>query len=448
MTTPLPRIPRRQFLRRAVAAATLLPVACASAPKPKRYAANEKLRLGVIGVANQGGSNLNAVASEDIVALCDVDRDYLAAASSQFPNARSFVDFRELLTDDSLGLDGVVISTPDHTHAPATVMALKRRLAVYCEKPLTHTVEECRTLQNLAAKHRCVTQMGTIIHAEPNYRRVVEAIRAGVIGPITQVDCWCPKSWCCAKPTPGAVPPERLNWPLWQGPIPDAPYVEGIAPANWRGHWSYGTGTLGDMGCHILDLPFWALDLAGPKGDRMIVAADGPPVDAMGCPEWLEATWVFPNAAPPKGDPLIVRWFDGGRIPPTVQEIGAKDRQDYFGRYMVCFQGTHGFLLANYGEMKILMVPDAVLPEPTIPASPGHHREWLDAIRSGADTGDGAPLCRFEYSAPLTEMVLLGTVAYRSRSQITWDRPLPVLANDPALKPWLTERYRDGWSLT
>ncbi len=418
-----------------------------AAKTAERVKSGGPLRIGVIGVNGQGGANLGAISADPgtrIEALCDVDLLSLDAAAAAFPNAKRYRDFRALLAEDSLELDGVVISTPDHTHAPAAAQALRRGLGVYLEKPLTHTVDECRQLLALARENRCVTQMGTLIHAGNNYRRVVEAIRAGVIGQVTQVDCWCPKSWCCGELTPGKLPPPQLDWTLWQGPIAEAAYIDGIHPANWRRFWRYGTGTLGDMGCHILDLPMWALGLDQPQWNRFTVTAEGPPLDPIGCPAWQETTWAFPR---PEGDPLVLRWFDGGRIPPTVREIGAKSRQDYFGRYMVCFQGSRGFLMANYDEMEVLMVPDAKLPAPTIAASKGHHREWLDALREGRPTGDGSPLCRFEYAAPLTELVLLGTVAYRAGGAVEWDRARGLVTGPKGTKELLSEQYRDGWSL-
>lgn len=445
---------RRRFLGHgALGALSLLSIpslltgGCATGSRSVRRPlrpAGEPLRLAVIGVANQGHSNLSAVMGERVVALCDVDENYLAAAAASCPDAKRFRDGRELLADASLDLDGVVISTPDHTHAPFAAMALKAGLAAYVEKPLTHTVEECRVLGRLANEHRSVTQMGTIIHAGSNYRRVVELIRAGVIGRVTQVDTWCPKSWCCSKPTPGAQPPKQLDWTLWQGPTAEAAYVEGIHPANWRGHWHYGTGTLGDMGCHILDLPMWALGLDQPAWDRCEVRTEGSPIDAIGCPQWLEVSWAFPQAG---SDPLILRWFDGGRVPPLVQELGAKDRQDYFGRFMVCFQGTRGFLMANYGEYLILQAGDVQVPPPSIPESPGHHREWLDAMRSGTNEGEGAPLCRFSYATKLTELVLSGTIAYRLGRPLLWDRAQPIASMAADVRALSCQRYRDGWTL-
>lgn len=453
-------IDRRRFLAigGALVASALLPVGCATEPTPvgvgrrrvtsARIARGERLRLGVIGVANQGGANLGAVSEESIVALCDVDANALAEAGARFADARRYRDFRELFADDRLDLDGVVISTPDHTHAAAAATALTMGIGVYLEKPLTHTVEECRLLASLAARHGSITQMGTVIHASENYRRVIELIRSGAIGRVTQVDTWCPKSWCCGKLTPGAQPPAHLDWTLWQGPVAEAAFVEGIAPANWRGHWRYGTGTLGDMGCHILDLPFWALGLDDPRWSRCEIHAEGPPLDAIGCPPWLEVSWAFPQPdAPQPSDPLILRWFDGGRIPPLVQELGAKDRQDYFNRFMVCFQGTRGFLMANYGELLILQAGDVSVPPPSIAPSPGQQAEWLRALREGAVAGPQAPLSHFGYAAPLTELVLSGTIAYRAGRPLVWDRRRPIGMMDPDIRALAASPRRAGWAL-
>jgi predicted dehydrogenase len=440
---------RRTF----IAAATLGSIApwlasCASAPRrrPPR-AQGEPLRLACIGTANRAWDNINEVRHERIVALCDVDGAYLARAAAEFPQARTFKDFRELLAMEAeLDLDGVVVSTPDHTHAIATALALQAGLPVYCEKPLTRTVRELAVLRRLWQRHPVATQMGTQIHAGENYRRVVEAIRAGAIGRVTAVDCWQQKSWGDGRLTPGAVAPPTLDWELWQGPAPRRPYIEGVHPANWRRYWAYGSGTLGDMGCHIIDLPFWALDLQQRMRRPIEVFAEGPPVDAVGAPAWLEASWAFEPDAP-GADPFVLRWFDGGRMSPFVQEIGAKDRVDYHGRFSVCFQGTEGALFANYGEM--LLWPGAraqawTPPAPSIAPSIGHHREWLEAIRSGQPN---APLCGLPYATLLTELVLLGTVAYRANAPLRYDPVrMRVIGNDAA-DALLGDHAVDGWRL-
>jgi predicted dehydrogenase len=380
-----------------------------------------RLRLACIGTANRAWENIQEIRHEQVVALCDVDSDYLSRAGHEFPDAARTRDWREVIEHArALDLDGLVVSTPDHMHAPIATAALSARIPVYCEKPLTRTVAEARALRSLAASAGVPTQMGTQIHAGESYRRVVEAVRAGAVGRITAVDCWVAKSWGDGRLTPGARPPASLDWDLWQGDLPRAPYIEGIHPGNWRRYWAYGTGTLGDMGCHIMDLPVWALGLTDAQVAEAQVFTEGPPVDAVGTPAWLEASWAIAGAPAVGGpasnapDPLVLRWFDGGRMSPFVQEIGAKDRVDYHGRFNVCFQGTKGALFANYGEM--LLWPGALaqswtLPAPTFAPSPGHHREWLQAIRDGrAD----APLCSFAYASRLTELVLRGLEAYRA----------------------------------
>ena len=380
-----------------------------------------RLRLACIGTANRAWENIQEIRHEQVVALCDVDSDYLLRAGHEFPDAARTRDWREVIEHArALDLDGLVVSTPDHMHAPIATAALSARIPVYCEKPLTRTVAEARALRSLAASAGVPTQMGTQIHAGESYRRVVEAVRAGAVGRITAVDCWVAKSWGDGRLTPGARPPASLDWDLWQGDLPRAPYIEGIHPGNWRRYWAYGTGTLGDMGCHIMDLPVWALGLTDAQVAEAQVFTEGPPVDAVGTPAWLEASWAIAGAPAVGGpasnapDPLVLRWFDGGRMSPFLQEIGAKDRVDYHGRFNVCFQGTKGALFANYGEM--LLWPGALAqswtpPAPTFAPSPGHHREWLQAIRDGrAD----APLCSFAYASRLTELVLRGLEAYRA----------------------------------
>ena len=422
-----------------------------------------KARIALIGCAGRGADNLGDLlaAGAEIVALCDVSKSALDAATARGIQAPTFTDFRELIRRRvELRLDGVLVSTPDHTHAFATAMCLRARLPVYCEKPLTHTLAEARRIRELAESARVPTQMGTQIHATDNYRRVVELIRGGAIGRITSCDCWVNKSWCCGASTPVISPPADLNWELWQGPAPSADYIEGLTPANWRKYWKYGTGTLGDMGCHIIDLPFWALRLNPLNLGKVEVFADGPPKDEVGCPAWLEVSWAIAQA---KQDPLVIRWFDGERISPTAQEIGAKDKQDYHGRFNVMFQGTDGFLLANYGEYLIL--PPALAssrPAPstvgTLAASIGHHREWIDAILDPNATGAATdasrieraqrPMCHFEKSTLLTEFVLAGTVAYRAGGRVSYDFRTGGVSGAPTAEALLAEPTRAGWSLS
>jgi len=392
---------RRTFLRlsgltlasAALAGAGL--AGCQAGPRQRsdKPAKDGPLALGIIGVGGRGADNLASVSGENIAALCDVDADNLAAAAKQFPKARLFRDYHEMLA--TMSLDAVVISTPDHTHAPATLAALAAGLDVYCEKPLAHSVDEVRAIAAAAAWRGAVTQMGTQIHATDNYRRVVELVRAGAIGPVREAHCWVGKSWGGGERPTGRPPvPASLDWELWLGSAPRRPYHSDYHPAGWRRFWDFGTGTLGDMGCHHLDLPFWALGLQRPGA----VLAEGPPPDADMAPAALRVRWSFPG--------VQLWWHDGGLRPPQFAQGLLPEWGDG-----TLFVGDDGMLLADYGNLVLLpeeRFANYVRPAPTIPASVGHHKEWLDACRTR-----GATSCDFSYAAALTETVLTGVDAYR-----------------------------------
>ena len=433
-----------------------------------RRARDQSLRIACIGVGGRGLDNLNELLAEcdagpqpqfvEISALCDVDLNMLDMAATRIPNAKRYRDFRLLYRDIQSGaieIDAVVISTPDHTHAFATAMALACGLPVYCEKPLTHTVAEARTIAAMARAAKVPTQMGTQIHAGNNYRTVVELIRSGAIGEVSSADCWDNRSWCCGQLTPGALVPASLDWDLWQGPTLPSPYIKDIAPANWRRYWKYGSGTLGDMACHILDLPFWALGLGEQNGLRAEIGTDGPAVDSVGCPASLEVSWAlkWPSRIAGK-DPLILRWFDGGKVSPTVQELSAKDKQNY-GRFNTLFQGSKGFLLSNYDEHLILpgaLAEKVVAPAPTLTRPAGHHLEWINAVRAWTmdlPTDFAMTGSNFQYASRLTELVLCGAVAYRSQGSITYDFRSGIIVGTNAKRATelMTAPSRDGWAL-
>ncbi len=463
-------IPRRTFLGLvpAVLAAPSI-LGCSGTPRASEekrplVAVDGAPRVALIGCGGRGADNLGDLlgAGATVVALCDVDQNMLdagvarvAAARPNDPAPRAFRDLRELFARRvELGLEGVLVSTPDHTHAFATALALRAGLAAYCEKPLTHTLEESKRLLELARAARVPTQMGTQIHATENYRRVVELIRAGAIGRVTSCDCWVNKGWCCGPTGPVAEPPASLDYDLWLGPAQQAPYIANLHPANWRKYWEYGTGTLGDMGCHMLDLPVWALGLDRARLGTVEVFATCDRIDRVACPEWTEASWAIPTTLDGvRTDPLVLRWFDNGRVSPTAQELGGKDRQDYHGRFNMVFQGTKGFLFANYGEYMI--VPGALASEPKpmvepILASPGHHREWLDAIRDwrkGVAGAEDAPLCAFERATVLNEIVLSGTVAGRAGRSLRYDFRTQCFEGGCPIPHWRPEP-RAGWSLS
>jgi predicted dehydrogenase len=401
---------RREFLGLAGGAAAAAALAsCHLAGRRSSWRAPKTgpLALGVIGVGGRGWDNLHAVApGETIAALCDVDATHLAAAAALFPQAARFRDYREMIAE--LELDAVVISTPDHTHAPATLAALRAGLDVYCEKPLTHTIAEAREVAAEAALRGAVTQMGTQIHAGDNYRRVVEAIRAGLIGEVREAHCWVGKAWGGGeRPADEPPVPDTLDWNLWLGTAPPRPYHSVYHPAGWRSFWDFGTGTLGDMGCHHLDLPFWALELRRPEA----ASAQGPPPHAETAPTELRARWEFTARRARDGSflPAVTLWWhDGGLRPPQFAQGLLPEWGDG-----TLFVGSEGMLLADYDRCVLLpeeKFADVARPAKIIPSSIGHHKEWLDACRQR-----GRTTCSFDYAGPLTETVLMGVDAFRAR---------------------------------
>lgn len=428
------RTTRRRFLKTAaltglgVALGPRAPAIATSAESP-----NEKLNVGVVGVAGRGGANLGGVSGENVVALCDIDERRLHAASQKFKQAATCFDFRKML--DRTDLEAVVVSTPDHTHAVASVAAMKAGNHVYCEKPLSHNVYEAHVAAATAAEKRCATQMGTQIHAGSNYRRVVEIIQTGTIGPVTEAHAWVGKSWSGGeRPSEGQPVPPNIKYDLWLGPAPERPYHQVYLPANWRRWWDFGGGTLADMGCHYMDLIHWALQLENP----VAVEAEGPPVHPETTPQWLVAHYHHParGALPP----VTVSWHDGGRRPKYFAEEGMMPR---WGDG-VLFVGEKGMLLASYGGYKLLpeeKFQEFTPPPQFIPNSIGHHQEWIQACKTGAPT-----TCNFKHSGALTETVLLGNVAYRTGKKIQWDRHAFKTDHEEANR-LLRREYRAGWTL-
>jgi predicted dehydrogenase len=411
--------------------------------------ANEKLDVAVIGIEGQGGWNIGQLveAGANIVALCDVDEPRTVNTRNRFPKAGFTTDYRRLM--DRKDFDAVLIATPDHHHAPATMLALKAGKHVYCEKPLTHTVDEARAIAEAAKKYKRVTQMGTQIHARSNYRRVVEAIQRGAIGSVSEVNIWVDRQWGGQDRPPESQSepaPEGLHWDTWIGPAPMRPYVpEVYTPQNWRGWWDFGGGTLADMGCHYTDLPFWALGLRYPK----TVAAEGPPVHADSTPPWMIVRYEFPAR---KEQPAVkLTWYHGGKRPPLVPKPGGEHKANPAYKGMdhgdgVLFVGSKGMLLANYDQNLLLpedQFKDYQRPEPFIPESIGHHKEWIEACKAGRLT----TTCNFDYAGALTETVLLGNVSYRVGKPLEWDPVRLRARNVPEADKYIRHEYREGWTL-
>lgn len=433
------RFSRRQFLGTS-AAATAWWVGNSERSFAETKSPNEKLNLAIVGVAGKGGDNVNHLVSENMVVLCDVDRKNLGIASERFPTAMKFEDYREMFDKMADKIDAVVVSTADHTHAPPSALAMSLGKHVYCEKPLAHTVKEARVLAGLAKKHKVATQMGTQIHAENNYRRVVEVIQSGVIGPVREVFNWCNKGWSDGRFGTPKPAPAHLNWDLWLGPAKQHEFCEGIHPANWRRFWEYGSGTFGDMACHVMDLPFWALNLRFPTS----AACEGPELHPDGAPAWTKCDFDFPA----RGDMPTVKfhWSDGGAHHDLV-----KNTKDPSGQPLsawglgALFVGDKGMLAADYGRYVLLpqdKFVDFKPPEKSIPASIGHWLEWVQACKTGSPT-----TCNFDYSGALTETVLLGIVAFRAGAKLDWDAAALKARNSSKADAFVTKEYRKGFEV-
>lgn len=411
-----------------------------SRPAARSKSPNEKLNIGCIGAGGKGRGDAIGVSSENIVALCDVDDARAAETYERFPNATKYQDFRKLLERDDI--DAVTISTPDHTHAIATAMALRSGKHVYCQKPLTHSVYEARLITNLAAEANVATQMGNQGHSAPTFARLVEIIQSGAIGQVREVHAWTDRPgryWPQGTqlPEPAMPVPSTLNWDLWLGPAPERPYNSLYVPHHWRGRWDFGTGSLGDMGCHMMDTAFWSLKLSYPvavEAETVGGTSDSPPATSI-------VRYDFPerDGLPP----VRLTWYDGGQSYPAELLEGEEVPAISNG---FLFLGDKGKLIMDYDGEPILL-PRAqyegyVEPEPFIRRSPGHYEEWIAACKTGSPTGS-----HFGYAGPLTESVMLGNVAIRAGRKIRYDSAEMRVLDDPEANALLHRPYRAGWEL-
>ncbi|MDG1891394.1 MAG: Gfo/Idh/MocA family oxidoreductase [Verrucomicrobiota bacterium] len=443
------RTSRRTFIRKTSATAAILGFPSITHSKSP----NSKLNVGLIGVGGRGRSHVNACKGEHIVALCDVNSNSLKGALTVAPEARTYGDLRDFVghMDD---LDAVVVSTTEHTHAFATLPALQAGKHVYCEKPLTRDVHECRIITEAAAKADVQTQMGTQIHAGENYRRVVELIQSGAIGPVSEVHTWVSRAWgwqsdADAKrnrdilstqdtPTESQTPPEILDWDLWIGPAPHRPFHSDYFPGpRWYRWWDFGNGTMSDLGSHRNDLPWWALKLDVP---RTIEPLSGPRPHHDIAPASMSVKYTF--AARGDGYPAVEHtWYQGSEKPKIWHDGGIPK----WGSGSL-FIGADGMLLADYG--KHLLLPEKAFkgfeyPERSIEPSPGQQAEWIRACK-----GEGPrALCHFAYAGPLTEANHLGNVAYRAGKKLEWDASNMRIPNLPDAEKYLGRSYRKGWKL-
>ena len=400
---------------------------------------SDKLNIGVCGTAHQAEYNLKELAKTNMVniaAVVDVNDQYLAAASHAYPKARQYNDFRKML--EQKDIDAVLIAIPDHMHAWVTLAALRAGKHVYCEKPLAHSVEEVRLVTKTAAEQKRVTQMGTQIHAGSNYRRVVELVQSGAIGPVTEVHVFINKSWFQDKEPRKDIPvPQGLHWSLWLGPVEPRPYSPDYLPEVWRRWYMFGEGTIGDMACHYMDLPKWALKLGNPTTIRAEGAAPHP----EWAPKSLKAHYTFP--ARDTMPEVKLTWYDGDERPDLLDGLKLEKWKNG-----VLFCGEKGYLISDYDKHKLLpedKFKDFTPPPETIAPSIGHHKEFVTACMKNDPT---MPLCNFSYAGPLSEAVLLGSVAHRAGNiELEWDAEKMEARNAPNAEEFLKLKYRKGWVL-
>ena len=397
---------------------------------------SEKLNIGIIGAGGKGGADLAGVSSENIAALCDVDSRRAAPALKRYPKAARYTDYRKMLEKEK-GLDAVTVSTPDHHHAPAALMAMALGRHVYCQKPLTHSVSEARLMRAAAKKYKVATQMGNQGHSEHGSRRMVELIRAGTLGTVSEVHVWSNRPiWPQGINRPaGTQPvPTGLDWGLWIGPAPQRPYHEAYVPFKWRGWWDFGTGALGDMACHNWDIAYWALELGLPES----LEAESSPLFKETAPQWSVIRYRFP-AIP--GRPAVkLTWYDGPKRPPA--ELFEGEAVTTNGSIIIGDKGKL-YIPHYWGDGKLLPKKDFVgfkAPGASLPRSPGHYREWITACKGGP-----AALSNFDYSAQLTEAVLLGNLAVRLGGRIDWDAKNMKATGRPEADVFVKRAYRPGY---
>jgi predicted dehydrogenase len=405
---------------------------------------SEKLNIAGIGVGGRGANNVDACHMENIVALCDVDQNHAGKTFERYPQAGKYRDFRKMLEKEEKNIDAVTVSTPDHVHAAASMMAMKMGKHVYCEKPLTHSIYEARVLTEAARKYKVATQMGNGGRSGEGVRLICEWIWSGAIGLVREVHVWTNRPiWPQGidRPKETSPVPPTLDWDLWLGPAPYRPHVGNRTyyPFVWRGWWDFGTGALGDMACHFIDPAFWALNLGHPTSVRAMSTS----VNSETAPSASVIEYEFP--ARQDMPPVKLTWYDGELKPALPAELEPGRSLGVGGSLFV---GDNGKLLCKGSGGSPRLIPESRMkayerPAKTMPRiEGGHHQDWLRACKGGK------PACsNFDTAGPLTEMVLLGNVAVRAGRKIFWDGPNMRCTNLPEANQYLRREYRAGWTL-
>jgi predicted dehydrogenase len=447
----LPRtMNRRDFLRAGgvATAFTILPGRMRGGER--QPPAGERLNIAGIGVGGRGAGVLGALASQNIVALCDVDPGYAAKTFAKFPGARVWTDYREML-EQQKDIDAVMIATPDHTHAVIALAAMRAGKHVYCEKPLCHDVHEARVLARTAQETKVCTQMGIQGRSGEGLALICEWIWAGVIGEVREVDAYCSLSyypWGHAywssqwgrRPADTPPLPDKLNWDLWLGPAPERPYHRAYHPQTWRCWWDFGNGMMGDRGAHTLDPVVTALKLGPP------LSIDATSTDLNPDTHPISSVITFQFAARDNLPPVKLTWYEGTRAPrPADLEDGRKLRADGGA----IFKGSKGTLVCGvYGESPRLLpekrMQEFARPDKTLPrVKETHEMHWAECCKAGKPAN-----ADFAYAGPLTELCLLGNVAKRADTRLEWDAAAMKITNVPEANRHLRTEYRTGWTLS
>lgn len=464
-------ISRRKFLDYATSSAVALTIVPRHILGGKKHVPpSDRLNIAIIGTGGQGINNMKDLLRHpdiQIAAICDVNEEldysetYYGGTAGRFPALAvlkahyesqpdfkgtkvcpDYIDFRDMLEKEK-AIDAVLIATPDHIHAVAALAAIEAKKHVFCEKPLAHSIYETRVVAEAARAAKVATQMGNQGHSTEDIRLMVEWIRDGAIGPVQEVHAWTRAGKDCpiervSRPEDTPPVPRGLDWRQWLGPVEYRPYHPEYFPYKWRGWWAFGNGALGDMGCHNIDAAFWALDLRCPES----VEASTVELNDETVPVAAIVHYTFPERG--EHPPLKLTWYDGGLLPPRPEELEPERRMGEDG---LLFVGDKGKILAGGWSESPRIIPETKMrdykrPPKSIPRVEGHRRDWIDACKGGKPAS-----ANFNFGGPLTELVLLGTVAMRTQKKIYWDGPNMKATNAPEADEYIRPEYHNGWTL-
>ncbi len=443
------RISRREFIGGAtgtVAAFTLVPRHVLGGPA--FVPPSEKLNIACIGIGGRGGAQVGGCAGENTVALCDVDLRRAGKQFEKFPKAKRFTDFRKMFDKMEKDIDAVCVSTPDHTHAVAVMAALKRGKHVYCEKPLAHSIYEIREIMKEARKQKVVTQLGNQGHSSNTIRLFCEWVWDGAIGDVTEIHARCGANHCKINQLPKRSEkhdiPEGLDWDLWLGPAKMRSYNPMYLPGSWRGWMPFGSGTIGDWVCHVIDPVFWALDLGSPTTIWAQAKDYDPKKHADTFPSWSVITFEF--AANGKRGPVKLLWHGAGAELPRPEDL--EEGRKVVGTGAVVYGAKGTIMYGSHGAGGVRIIPEKKMqeykqPDQTIPRVKDHHNDWLDSIKNGKQAGSN-----FDFGGPLTEIARLGIIGMQLLGQkLEWDGANMRFTNSAEANALINPPMRKGWTL-